>query len=362
MKRAWRLLKYIVREIWKATGQSYDGKIRESDKELHLPNGSEIWLRSAENPDSIKGEGIKGVIIDEFTLMQELIWQECVRPTLLDYGGWAFLMGVPAGQNWGFQLWNKAWQGDMAGWTAYHQSSYDNPYIKKEAIDAVKLDTPELLFRQEYLAEALADGSGVFRNVEACAVAAWQDGPIEGHQYIIGADWGRSNDYTVFVVIDLTMQAVVHIDRSNQVEYTIQRGRLEALWRRFGAIAVIAESNAMGEPIIEVLQRDGVPVQPFQTTNATKQAAIDALALAFERMAIQLPVKDAPFASIMISELNAYSADRLPSGLIRYGAPSGMHDDTVMALALAWQGASQQYEPAFEVSYAEHFGFSDSDY
>jgi len=40
---------------------------------------------------------------------------------------------------------------------------------------------------------------------------------------------------------------------------------------------------------------------------------------------------------VLIGELQAYQAERLPSGMLRYSAPEGLHDDTVMALALAWQ-------------------------
>jgi hypothetical protein len=88
----------------------------------------------------------------------------------------------------------------------------------------------------------------------------------------------------------------------------------------------------MGEPVIEQLIREGLPVQPFLTTNATKASAIDALTLAFERG--ELRILNDP---VQIGELQAFEAERLPSGLTRYGAPEGMHDDTVMALALAWQ-------------------------
>ena len=88
----------------------------------------------------------------------------------------------------------------------------------------------------------------------------------------------------------------------------------------------------MGEPLIEQLQQDGLPVTPFVTTNATKAAAIEALSLAFERGEIEILNDPA-----LIGELQAYEAKRLPSGLLRYGAPEGMHDDCVMALALAWQ-------------------------
>ncbi|MFA6046568.1 MAG: hypothetical protein WC718_16405, partial [Phycisphaerales bacterium] len=45
-----------------------------------------------------------------------------------------------------------------------------------------------------------------------------------------------------------------------------------------------------------------------------------------------------------LAELQAYQAEKLPSGMIRYTAPQGMHDDTVMALALAWQGCIRRGE------------------
>ena len=42
---------------------------------------------------------------------------------------------------------------------------------------------------------------------------------------------------------------------------------------------------------------------------------------------------------MLLGELLAFQAERLPSGLMRYSAPEGMHDDCVISLALAWHGA-----------------------
>jgi hypothetical protein len=100
-------------------------------------------------------------------------------------------------------------------------------------------------------------------------------------------------------------------------------------------VTVIAESNSIGEPVIEQLRRDGLPVTPFQTTNATKTAAIDGLALAFEQGDIKI-IND----PVLVSELQAYEMERLPSGLLRYNAPEGMHDDCVMSLAIGWTGVT----------------------
>lgn len=144
-------------------------------------------------------------------------------------------------------------------------------------------------------------------------------------------DWGRQSDFTVITVIDVTNSSVVALDRFNQIDYAIQLDRLRALYERFRPRAIVAEANSMGLPLIESLQRDGLPVIAFTTTNASKQIAVDDLALAFERGAIRI-LPD----PILINELQSYEAERLPSGMIRYGAPEGVHDDTVMSLMLAW--------------------------
>jgi hypothetical protein len=56
---------------------------------------------------------------------------------------------------------------------------------------------------------------------------------------------------------------------------------------------------------------------------------------------------------VLVSELVAYQAERLPSGLMRYGAPGGQHDDTVMALAMAWTAVSGQHRLVYPLADSE---------
>ena len=186
-------------------------------------------------------------------------------------------------------------------------------------------------------AEAVAERvrmAATMRNVRKAATAEPQASGIHGHNYIFGVDWGRSGDFTCVTILDLTLNAVVAIDRFNQIDYTIQAGRVQALAERFKPLAIVAESNSMGLPIIEQLRRKGLPMVPFQTTNASKQIGIDALALAFEQGQIRI-IPD----ETLIGELEAYTSEKLPSGMIRYGAPEGAHDDLVISTMLAWYGA-----------------------
>ena len=96
------------------------------------------------------------------------------------------------------------------------------------------------------------------------------------------------------------------------------------------------EADFLGlKPVIEELRREGIGVQAFKTTNASKANIIEGLSLAIERKEITIPNHE-----ILIGELLAFEGQRMASGMMKYGAPEGMHDDTVMSLALAYWGAS----------------------
>jgi len=309
------------------------------EKRLQLIGGGSIDMWSLDEPNAARGRKYAHIAIDEAAMIARLgeAWQEVIRPTLADYEGTADFYSTPRGRNFFWQLWQRGQDEHQPDWASWQMPTSANPYIKPAEIEAARLELPERVFAQEYLAQFLEDAGGVFRRVAEAATATPQE-RSKGHQYVIGVDWGRSHDFTVICVIDVNTQELVFMDRFNQIEYSVQSQRLQAICERFKPDAVIAESNSIGEPIIDRLRKDfNMPVRGFQTTNATKAAAIDALGLAFERGALK--ILNEP---VLIGELQAYEMERLPSGLIRYGAPEGMHDDCVMSLALAWHGANKQ--------------------
>jgi len=311
--------------------------------EAVFPGGGVIRYRSLDDPDNARGHTADGVVIDECADVAERAWYEVLRPMLIDTGGWAWLCGTPKGRNW---FWrehsaaatrtdSRAWQAPTLGVAiddgvlVRRSHPLENPDVPFSEIEQLWRTLPERTFRQEILAEFIEDGGGVFRRV-AEAVSE-PPGYSDAAQYAMGVDWGKHNDWTVITVLDIGARAVVAVDRFNQIDYVLQAHRLRALADRYHPDVIIAESNSMGEPIIEQLQRDNLPVRAFTTTNATKAVIIESLALAFERGEIRIP--DNP---VLVGELQAYETSRLPSGMVRYSAPDGMHDDCVISLALAW--------------------------
>lgn len=342
---AWFAANYkYLDEAWRTAKSAYSGQglVSRADAQQHrmeMVTGGALDFWTLEDEDAGRGRKYGLVVVDEAGIAKRLesAWQGAIRPTLTDYRGGAWFFGTPKGWNYFHTLSRKA-DGDP-DWAHHHAPSGANPYIDPAEIEAARRDLPERVFAQEYLAQFLDDGGGVFRRITAAVDADLPTDPHaarpvpDGRAYVIGVDWGRHEDFTVITVLDAKDRAVVACDRFTQIDYHIQLTRLQAIAQRFQGAPILAESNSMGGPLVEQLQRMRLPVRAFQTTSASKAQAIEALALAFERGELRIPP-----LQWLIDELMAYDQERLPSGSMRYGAPKGGHDDGVMSLAIAWHG------------------------
>lgn len=333
LSESWRELTQILKAV--------TVRKLETEHKLELVTGGSVEMWSLDTSNVIRGRKYKQAVVDEAAFIPNLkdAWQFTIRPTLTDMKGGAWFMSSPRGMNYFKALYDRGQDPLDEKWKSWQMPTATNPYIDPGEIEDAKKDLHELAFNQEYLAQFVSFEGAVFRHVQAAAIALPADGPVVQRQYVFGIDWGRTLDYTVVIVLDATMREVVAVERWGDTDYTVQRDRLKVLWRHWRPVAVLAESNSMGTPIIEQLYRDGMPVHPFLTTNATKAVAIEGLAMAFERGNLRI----IPHAQLM-AELQSFIGERLPSGLMRYTAPQGQHDDCVMALAIAWS-AIESYQP-----------------
>lgn len=326
----WRPLKDL--------GAKIGAEIRKVDRQINLSGGGSVTVRSADNPDSLRGEGLDFVVLDECAFIAEEAWTHALRPALSDRQGSAMFISTPKGMNWFWRMFTKG-QDELELETAsWRFPTSDNPYIPDEEIEAARRSLPERIYRQEYLAEFITDAGGVFRRVMEAAIAEPQEKALFQHDYVMGVDWGRSNDFTVITVLDTNTNELVAMDRFTNIDYAIQVNRLKAIAARFKPVQIIAEMNSMGGPLVEQLQLDGLPVKGFMTTSASKEEAIRALEGAFERGEIHI-IND----PVLIGELQAYEQEQLPAGKFRFSAPAGMHDDCVISLAIAWHSIATSF-------------------
>lgn len=339
----------LLLEVWKDAERSLRPITRKANKtenRIELITGGTVDFWTLQDDSAGRGRKYTRIVIDEAAHARYLqdAWERAIAPTLTDYRGEAWFISTPAGHNYFHYLFNMAQT--APDWQSWQLPTSVNPHIPADEIDNMRALLPERVFRQEYLAEFIADGAGVFRGIDRTIPCFWLDKAESGHSYVIGVDWGRHNDFTVFVVLDHTAK-LVHLERFTDIGYELQVGRLKSLWEKFNRCPILAESNSMGGPLIERLQRESVNVKPFHTTNASKAEAIESLALALENSQIHF-ANDARL-DILKRELLAYDQERLPSGMIRYGAPPGQHDDCVMALAIAWRGISKRGQIATSI-------------
>ena len=129
-------------------------KTNETELSFTLANGSVIALKGAENPDTLRGVKLNGLVIDEIASIRNWnwLWTEVLRPTLTDFIAPAIFISTPKGYNHFYELYN-AGKNDEGDYKSWRFTSYDNPYIPKEEIDSAKKELTEDTFAQEYMAD-----------------------------------------------------------------------------------------------------------------------------------------------------------------------------------------------------------------
>lgn len=206
--------------------------------------------------------------------------------------------------------------------------------------------------------------SAAFRNVEGivnddlpCEIP-----PDPRFNYILGADYAKSVDHTVFTVICIELKCQVYWERmenENKASWFYQKQKTLAISRRYNDALIVPDSTGVGDPIVEDLERMGGNIYYEETesgkntsgvkfTGVSKENLIDKLKVCIEMQSIKIPrIKDHNNVDTQIRELILYEAIKMPSGKFKYGAPVGKddqgndlyHDDAVISLGLAVWGA-----------------------
>jgi len=332
---AWRLLfKYFEPLI------QDDNK---GEKWILWVTGATTFFKSTERHDNLRGEGVNFMIIDEAADVPPDAWFASLRPTLSDTMGRAIIVGTPKGKNWFFQEWSRGQDPEYPEYESFRFPTASNPYIPPEEIEFARRTLPADLFRQEYEAEFLEDGAGVFRGIRACIDGSLED-PKPGKEYVIGLDLARYQDYTVAICMDQETGHVVAYDRFNKIDWGFQMDRVQAMAERYNDAVIWFDANSVGDPLAEEMKARGLTIEPFKITPTTKGQLIQLLAAKIQQGEISYP--EIPE---LIAELSMFGYEILPSGHIRYSAPPGHHDDMVIALALATWGKFNQVQPRVRV-------------
>lgn len=315
-----------------------------TEKYIELVTGSTIWIKSGDNSYTLRGEGIDFLIIDEAGMVKRDVWEEALRPALSDKLGKAVMISTPQGHNWFFELWTRGQDSAFSEYQSWKYPTQQNPYITISEIEEAQKTLPDLVFRQEYLAEFLDDIGAVFRGVAKCIKGSLIE-PKPNEQYVMGVDLAKYTDFSVLSVLD-NRGHLVAFDRFNQIDWNFQQQRIISMAQKYKA-KVIIDSTGVGDPIWESLKRVGLNIEGYKFTNESKKQLIEGLSIAIEQQKISYP--DIPE---MINELRIFGYKIGKTGTITYNAPQGYHDDIVCSLALANYGLSVKTDVNRFLTYA----------
>ena len=292
-----------------------------SDLIINFPNGGSIRFFTGERLDNLRGRKFHFVVVDEASFIPDLEsgWLNSIRPTLTDYKGRALFLSTPKGKNYFYSLYLKGLSGET-DWHSFKFTTYDNPYIDKHEIDDAKIQLPEKVFEQEYMANAMENASNPFgtEHINKC-IKDISNKPVKYY----GIDLAKSVDWSVIIGLDED-GCVCYFNRF-QKDWKQTKETILTLDR---TIPILIDSTGVGDAITEDLQNYFSNMEGFKYTSTSKQQLMELLSSSIHKGEVCFP------DGIIKEELEIFEYQFTSTG-VRYNAPQGFHDDCVNALALA---------------------------
>ena len=158
-----------------------------NDGWIELISGRRIYIKGADNPETLRGMGYHYVVLDEYADMKPSVWEEIIDPALMDVEGDALFIGTPKGKNHFYKLFiNSTEQGKgFEDWQAFHYKSLDNPFIPRSEIERLinKSRKSVEIVRQE-LEASFASGGNKYLKPEWFKILAKEPNYKGGSIYV----------------------------------------------------------------------------------------------------------------------------------------------------------------------------------
>jgi terminase large subunit-like protein len=148
--------------LWKSLKKMTKGycasKPSETDLRIELVSGGTICLRGADNYDSLRGEGLDFVVLDEYASISREAWTEVLRPALADREGGALFIGTPQGFNHFHQLVESA-EG-QPDWEVFQFTTAEGGNVSLKELESAAQELDERTYLQEFEAKFQTLGVG----------------------------------------------------------------------------------------------------------------------------------------------------------------------------------------------------------
>ncbi len=325
-------------------------KINDSELAVYYKNGSIQRFAGCEDVDKHRGINPIDVIFDEFSEEPPAIWEAVIQPVLRENHGTATFIFTPKGKNHSWKLLQLA-KDNPDEWFTSIKTVKDTDVFSEQELDEIKRNTPQSLYAQEYECSFIEGAGQFFRRIQNNTYEVRQL-PEQG-DFQLGVDLAKYQDWTVITPFNLNHFIVYPQERFNQVDWNLQKARIEAAARRYAATdthqpaLIVPDSTGVGDPIVEDLKARGLRIwgddgEGFKFNETSRTNLLNNLAILLEQDKIKIPNDEG-----LIGELESFVYSLTERGKIKIGCPEGMHDDRVMSLALAVWGAGEPVRPDY---------------
>lgn len=303
-------------------------KINDSELAVYYVNGSIQRFAGCEDIDKHRGINTADVVFDEYAEINEKMWTVIIQPILRENKGTATFIFTPKGMNHAWRLMQLAKENPKE-WFVSLKDVNDTKIFTKEELEEIKRNTPIDLFEQEYFVKFIEGAGQFFKRITPNLIEETET--VEpGHIYQMGVDLAKYQDYTVITLIDLNTFNVLKQERFNQIDWNLQKAKIEALYHRYGKPLIYLDSTGVGDPIYDDLSKRGLRVESYKFTEQSRKDLLVNLALKLEQEIIKIPDNE-----ILKSELQSFRYELTETGKTKIVVPEGLHDDAVFSLSLA---------------------------
>lgn len=296
-------------------------KINWGELSATLTNGSRIEFRSGQKPDHLYGPSIHAAVIDEASDMVEAVWDAVYSRTIFTNGK-IRVMGNKRGRGW-FYIMCKEAQQNTSQFVYRRMSALDaleQGIMSQERYDEIQKRTAPIRFKELYLLEDV-DSFNPFLGYQDCV----NDEPSQLATLSYGLDPARYEDEYAVCGLDMNNHWTI-LEAWNHTPAETSARRVASLTP--GGIPVLTDSTGAGDVHIELLWREGVSAQPYLFTVRSRQELMENLAIKIGERAVTYP-------SSVADQLATFEYKVTEAGRVAYRCADKLHDDKVMAVALA---------------------------
>lgn len=312
-----------------------------SDFELSFINNSRITCLSAAQRENLRGYTVKNsfLIVDEAAFISDSIF-DIVQPYTNVYESTTILISTPLFTQGKFYECYQKGLAEINGYKSLSFNDYDTSFLlSKEMLEIYRQNLPENTFKTEYLGQFIKGGGLVFKNFAKCIVNI----NVQDKPKYIGIDWatGEGTDSTIITFMTDKCE-VIRQEKYKNMGPSEMIDRVVDSLRKYNNLAILSEKNSIGAVFSDVvstkLKNTSNKIEHFTTSNESKKEIIDGLIYAFDNNLITIPND-----KNLIQELEVFSSKyNSEKRLLTYGAPSGMNDDRVISLALAYHSKNNK--------------------